>query len=304
MVYYYNKTTYRLLDVLINNPLIKFKESELIKKAKTGKGSANVIINELVKGHIINEERIGKAKLISLNIHYKITFLLKNIFDQEKLSQINPRVRAAVFLLKQRIQHNNDLIVLFGSQVAGTATEKSDIDLLVVGDDLSYIHQERTKIEELFSIKFNLHEYDLKEIENNLKTDFFIQRALFSGIAIHGFDTLHNLFLEYQKSSDFERILFFIERINAARRNYLQKDEETSKEIIKIIFQQMTYFVLSEKNINYISKKDALQMIKKTSEGKKLEQIKKLPHHKIIEELEDFNLKLLTQKILLREGYG
>ncbi|MBI3032977.1 nucleotidyltransferase domain-containing protein [Candidatus Woesearchaeota archaeon] len=300
-----NKTALKLLRILIAEPLKQYKEIELIKKAKTGKGSANLVVNELVKANILKEQRVGNAKLISLNLSNKTFFLIKNILDQQKLLKLNERTLAAILLLKEKVRQYCEVCILFGSQIADTATEESDIDLLIVSDHFENIHQERTKVEELFGVRFNLHEYNyLEEIEDKIKVDPFIKNTLFRGIILLGLDNLQMLFSKYQQINDFERILFFIDRIRAARRNYLQKDENTSKEIIKITKEQITYFILSEKNIKYVSKRDAEQAIKKIAEGRKLEKIEKLPIGKKIDGFEDFIFELLAEKIIMGEGYG
>lgn len=78
------KTALKILKALLDDPLREFKEIELIKKAKTGKGSASTLINGLVKESILLEKRAGKTKLITLNLKSRDVFLLKNLFDQKK----------------------------------------------------------------------------------------------------------------------------------------------------------------------------------------------------------------------------
>ena len=72
-----NKTAIKLLKELFKEPRHEFKEIELIKKAKTGKGSANTTINKLVEETILIEKRVGKTKIIYLNAKNEVVFILK-----------------------------------------------------------------------------------------------------------------------------------------------------------------------------------------------------------------------------------
>src|SRR3989344_8071317 len=95
-----NKTAIKLLKELFREPKYEFKEIELIKKAETGKGSANTIINKLINDNILIEKRVGKTKIIYLNIKNEIVFMLKCILDREKISNMNKTKQASLYLFR------------------------------------------------------------------------------------------------------------------------------------------------------------------------------------------------------------
>lgn len=298
------KTTLKLLKVLVEDPLHEFKEIELIRKAKTGKGSASNLINELVKERILLEKRVGKAKIICLNIQSKAIFLLKNLFDQEKLNYLSESKLASALLFTNLSKEKSELLLIFGSCIAKTATEKSDIDILIVSNDLDKIEKERKKVEELFGERFNLHSYTKDGVKNKTKSDIFIQNALLKGVLLHGHDLAIELFSSIKKEEDLERLLFFNDRIKSALRNYLNKDYKTVKEILERTLEQMVYYLLSEKGIGYASKKDAAESIKRLPEGILIQKISKASLKEKISLSERFILESLKNKIIKGEGYA
>jgi len=297
------KTAEQLLRVMLNNSLNKFKEIELINKAKTGKGAAAVCIKNLVKAGILNEQRVGRAKLISLRMRNPSVFFLKNLFDEEKLRKLTKSKLAALLLFKEKVVNFVDLLVVFGSCVAGTATEESDVDIFVVSEQLNKVDAERKKVEELFGERFNIHSYSKNEIEDKIRTDFFIQAVLFKGIILSGFDFGQKLFSMFNVNLDLERLSFFVERIKSALRNYACKDYDAAREIVEQVLEQLTYYLLSEKKMNYASKKDAKDAIKSLPEGILIQNINKSPLKKKIVLSEELVLKLLKNRILERQGY-
>ncbi len=298
------KTTLKLLNVLFEDIFHEFKEIELIKKAKTGKGSASNLINDLVKERIVLEKRIGKAKIICLNIQNKYVFLLKNLFDQEKMHYLSDSKLASVIWFVNNVKENSELLLIFGSCIDKTATERSDIDIIIVSNNLDKVQKERKKIEELFGERFNLHCYTKEEIKNKLKSDVFIQNALLKGVLLHGYTLGRELLSSIKGGKNLERLFFFNDRIKSALRNYLDKDYKAAKEILERTLEQMIYYLLSEKKIAYTSKKGANEAIKKLPEGMVIRKINKTSLKNGIILSEKFVLDILKSKILEGEGYA
>lgn len=299
-----SKTAVKVMSVLLDNPRQKFKEIELIKKAGTGKGSASEFIDSLIKDGLLIEEREGKTKLISLNLVCPQNFLLKNLFDQEKLNNLSKSKLASVILFEKEAKKYISLAVVFGSSVAGTGTEKSDIDLLVVSGNLKEVGKIRKKTEELLGERFNLHTYSKKEIIKKMKTDKFILNAFLKGVLISGYDFGKELFIGLKRGRWLEeRLFYFSERVKAALRNYLNKDYTSAKEILNRLSEQIVFYLLAEKEIPYASKKDAKEAIKKLPEGKTIQKINKAQLKQKINLMEDFVLNILTDKILEGERY-
>src|SRR3989344_3608197 len=291
------KTALKLLKVLFENPMREFKEIELIKSAETGKGAASQTIDKLLKKEILLEKRIGKTKVINLNLRNKEVYFLKMLFDNEKLVLMGKSKLSALLLFVQKVKRYSKLIIVFGSSIAGTVKKESDIDILVVCNNLDNINSERKKVEELFGEKFNIHCYSEDE-KNKIKEDNFIKNAFIKGVIVGGYDFGREVFVSLTLGTDIDRLLFLNSRIKSAFNNYLKKDYAASKEILDKAIEQLIFYILSNKGVEYTSKKDAYETILKLPEGKEIERINKVEFGKRINLIEELVLRMIREEIL------
>ena len=290
-----SKTAIKILSVLFSNPLQEFKEISLIKAANTGKGSASNLIDKLIKERVVISKRVGKTKIIKLNLLSEPVFLLKSSFDSKRLQNLPRDVLASIKLLKSKLREDISLIIAFGSYIAGTAAEESDIDILIVTKNAEKANEEKKKAEEIFGKKINLHIFTKNEIFK--QKDYFIRNALIRGIIVYGYDMAFYLLKDSQKEP-FDKIEYLLDRHKAALRNYVSKDYKAADYITENIIEQLAFLILSEKGMQYVSKKDAMDSIKKLPEGKIIENIKKTGGKQKIEQLEKFLIGLYTSHIL------
>ncbi len=294
---YLTKTAQKVFQVLIDAPLKEFKEIELINAAKTGKGATGKLIDNLIEDKILKARRAGKTKLVSLHLANPTVFSLKNLFALEKLRRLPKQRLAEVLLFNKEVRQSTSLLILFGSIAAGTAASASDIDLLVVSQQIPKVELARKKVEESLGMRLNLHLYDEPEIRNKLQKDSFLQNVLFQGIVLSGYDLAFELYCSLKEDKlNLDRIFYFQERVRAARRNYLQKDYASAKEIINHLKEQLIFYLLSDLKVPYESKKDAAQKIKKLPEAKKL--FRKVQLKEKIDILEAFVQQTLINQLV------
>ncbi len=298
-----SKTAIKILNTILKEPLCEFKEIELIAAARTGKGSGAAIINALVKENILLEKRQGRTKLLSLNLKSNVAFMLKHLFSQNKIKDMSCSKRSAIFFFKKEASEQTHLIILFGSTLAGIAGSDSDIDVFIVPKDVQKVEKARKKIEELLGEQFNIHYCNRTEIMTRVKDDSFIKNIMNKGYVLAGYDFGKEVFSSLSEKKNVERLLFLHERVNASLRNYMQKDHKTAEEILKNTIQQLTFYLLEEKNISYASKKDAEKSIYATQEGKQIEKIKRASLKESISLTHDFIINILQERILEEEGY-
>ncbi|MBI2669204.1 nucleotidyltransferase domain-containing protein [Candidatus Woesearchaeota archaeon] len=298
-------TASKLLRVLLENPLKEFKEIELINTAKIGKGAGAEHIKTLIGEGIVLEQRVGKARIVSLNLKSLLFFFLKNMLDRQKVNLLSKSRLAAVSMFKREVQQHTSLLILFGSTIAGTATAHSDIDILVISKSHSIIHAARTKTEGAFGERLNLHVYRLQDIRSKITDDPFLRNVLLQGVILMGYDAATNLFhlLAKNERKNFQRIDYFKERIAAAKRNYVRKDYGAAQEIISHLQEQLIFYILADQKIPYQSKKDAVQAIQKLPEGELLSKVKRASLNEKIDKLEEFIREMLI-RITLEEEYG
>lgn len=112
--------------------------------------TANKFLGELVSAGIINMKGAGRAHIYSLNKeNYLVKNLLKPFFKKE-----NGVTGAVVSLIKKALLKSGAKIescVIFGSIAQKREAEKSDIDLLIVLDNLKDKDKVENKLDEISS---------------------------------------------------------------------------------------------------------------------------------------------------------
>jgi len=287
-----SKTAIKIIKAVLDEPLKECTETELIQKAKTGKGSAGLCIKQLTQKNIFFKRKVGKANFLSLNLKNPSVYFIKNIFDQEKLENISKERKIAIFFFKKQIEDKVQSLILFGSTIAGTATKESDIDVLVETKEYGTIYKAREETEELFGEKINIHEEALKE--EKLK-DPFLQNIILKGVVLYGQDRIRKFYSRLKETKEEGRLLFLYQRILAAERNS-EDDLETANEIAEKTFEQLIFYLLNNENIPYQSRKDAKIAMRKLSFSKTLQKIQKYSGKKRIKYMKGFILDLLHEE--------
>jgi predicted nucleotidyltransferase len=291
------KTAIKIISCLLKNPLKEFMEIDLIKESSVGKGAGADSINRLCSSNIVTIKRAGKTKIIRLNSLNPVTFALRQLYDQHKFLTLPETRISAISLFKEKVCSRSKAIILFGSLAAGTYDENSDIDLLVIIDNEKEIEEIKkviNDIHELIGEYINVHFLNSNESRNEFNKNELIKTALINGILVYGGDHVR----EIMKSPvDLEDFRYIKERINAAMRNYANKDYELTKEIVFAVVEDMAFLVCKLEGMDAVSRKDALSKINKLNEYKVLSEIEKLSTENMIEVLEDIYIKIFNKKI-------
>ncbi|MCS4541424.1 MAG: nucleotidyltransferase domain-containing protein [Euryarchaeota archaeon] len=293
------KTAIRILSLLLKNPQKEYKEIELIRGSNVGKGAGADAINKLSSLGILKIKRVGKTKIVSLNILNPITFSLRQLFDQHKFISLPENKVSAISLFREFVYNQPKAIVLFGSLAAGTYDEKSDIDLLVITDDEKEINRAKKEISELTDEKINIHFLKPSDVKMEFKENELIRKALMNGILIHGGDYVREIMKQHE---DLKELKFLKERINAAWRNYTNKDYESAREILSTVSEDLAFFACKLEGLEAQSRKDAMSKIKKLSEYKILSNTNRLKTEKLLEIIEGLYMKLFNKIIQKGEG--
>ena len=127
----FTTTQQRVLALLFGQPARSFFASELIRLTGSGSGAVQRELKRLVSSGLVTVKRIGRQKHFQANPDCPV-------FDElcamvrKTVAMVEP-VRQALAPLAEGIA----LAVVYGSVAKGTDTASSDIDLLVVADDLT-----------------------------------------------------------------------------------------------------------------------------------------------------------------------
>jgi predicted nucleotidyltransferase len=123
----FNTTSNKIMQYFFDNPYEEIHLRELSRKTNTSIFATKKIIDELVNKKILIEKKQGNQRLIKPNIddqffkQLKIAFSIKKIQDSKVIQHIEEKIPAI------------SSITLYGSTAQGKDDNKSDIDLLVIG---------------------------------------------------------------------------------------------------------------------------------------------------------------------------
>jgi predicted nucleotidyltransferase len=122
----------RVLGPLFGRPERSFYTSEIIRNVQSGTGAVERELSRLQRSGLVSVERIGNQK------HYRANHR-SPIFSE--LQSLVVKTVALTEPLRKSLEPHSDKIktaFVYGSVAKGTDTASSDIDLMVIGDALSY----------------------------------------------------------------------------------------------------------------------------------------------------------------------
>ena len=174
----FNTTSNKIIQYFFDNPYKEIHLRELSRKTNTSTFATKKIIDELVEQKMLVEKKQGNQRLIKPNIdneffkQLKIAFSVKKIQDSKIIQYIEEKIPAITS------------ITLYGSTAQGKDDNKSDIDLLVIGQknkiDLS-------KYEKEIGREINLLVMKWSEWRTHAKQDKpFYREIVKDGIALLG----------------------------------------------------------------------------------------------------------------------
>ncbi len=122
----------RVLALIFGNPDRSFYTREIMKSINSGTGAVERELTKLERSGLVSIERIGNQKHYRANRESPIfeelhSLVLKTVGLTEPL-------RKALQPYAERIR----VAFVFGSVAKGKDTAQSDIDLMVIGDELTY----------------------------------------------------------------------------------------------------------------------------------------------------------------------
>jgi predicted nucleotidyltransferase len=128
----FSKVQQRVLALIFGQPERSFYTSEIKRNVNSGTGAVERELSRLQRSGLVSIERIGNQK------HYRAN-RQSPIFAE--LYSLVIKTVALTEPLRKSLEPYSDKIkaaFVYGSVAKGTDTARSDIDLLVIGDELSY----------------------------------------------------------------------------------------------------------------------------------------------------------------------
>lgn len=128
----FTKTQQRVLSLLYGRPEQTFYLNEIVRLAAVGKGSVSRELEKLCAAGLLTVSRQGNQNHYQANANNPIFNELKAI--TQKTFGVVDIIKAALVPLLPQLSR----AFIYGSVAQGTEHAGSDIDLMLVGDDISY----------------------------------------------------------------------------------------------------------------------------------------------------------------------
>lgn len=171
----FTSTQQRLLALLFGQPDRSFFATQLIELAQAGRGAVQRELRSLAESGLVTVSPVGNQKHYQANPNSPVFEDLRNIVL--KTIGLHDPIRRALEPLKDRIE----LATLFGSVAKGVDTAWSDIDLLIVSDDLTLeeVYAALGPAESQLCRRINPALFTPAELESRRKSDSsFLTRVL------------------------------------------------------------------------------------------------------------------------------
>lgn len=141
----------RLLALVIGQPDRRFQASEIIRLVGSGSGAVQRQLERLSRAGILNVTSVGRTKVYQANRHCPIFKELHGI-AVKTVGLVEP-LRRALDSLESKI----DVAFVYGSIARGEDTAQSDIDVMAIGEGLTYseVYAALQKAEETLGRRIN-----------------------------------------------------------------------------------------------------------------------------------------------------
>lgn len=171
----FGATQQRVLGLVFGQPERSFYASELIALTRSGSGAVQRELRRLESSGLVTVRTSGRQKHYQANRDSPIFEELRGI-ARKTLGLVEP-LRVALEPLRDRLRG----AFVFGSVARGEDTATSDVDLMLIGDGLSYpdVFAAIDPMTERFGRKVNPTIYDVEEFERRVRRgDAFVTRVL------------------------------------------------------------------------------------------------------------------------------
>ena len=128
----FTKSQQRVLGVVMGNPARSFYANEIIARAGAGTGAVQRELARLEGAGLIRVTRVGNQKHYQANVDAPVFSALHELVL--KTSGLADVLRGAL----APVSHTIDAAFVYGSVARGQDNAGSDVDLMIVSDDLTY----------------------------------------------------------------------------------------------------------------------------------------------------------------------
>jgi predicted nucleotidyltransferase len=129
----FSKVQQRVLALIFGHPERSFYTSEIVRHVNSGVGAVERELAKLARSGLVPVQRIGNQK------HYRANQAAPIFEELRGLIAKTVDVAEPIKKFFEPYAHTIKSAFVYGSVAKGADTARSDIDLMVIGDDLNYI---------------------------------------------------------------------------------------------------------------------------------------------------------------------
>lgn len=171
----FTKSQQKVMGLLFRKPDASFYLNEIVRLADMGKGTIKRELEKMTKAGLLTVKRIGNQNHYQANPASPIYDELISI--TRKTFGIADVIQQSLLPIKDSIQ----FAFVYGSIAKGTDTAKSDVDLMIIGNELAYadIMTLLIPVEKELQRPINPSIYSMQEFNQKLsKQSSFISRVM------------------------------------------------------------------------------------------------------------------------------
>lgn len=171
----FTKTQQKVIGLLFRKPDTTFYFNEIVRLAGIGKGTVKRELEKLTAADLLTVKRIGNQKHYQANssapVYNELIAITRKTFG------IADVIRQTLEPIKKSIE----FAFIYGSIAKATDTARSDIDIMIIGNDLAYANIMNLLIlaEKELQRTINPNIYSLSDFNNKLQQkNSFLTRIL------------------------------------------------------------------------------------------------------------------------------
>jgi len=121
----------KIFEVFAKKPFAEFTRKQIKSESKEKSNNALALaLNLLKKENVIQEKKVGKSGLLTLNLTNNLTYYY---IELSNLLRINPDVQLSINKIKEEIESNTPFysVIIFGSYSTREQKKTSDLDVAI-----------------------------------------------------------------------------------------------------------------------------------------------------------------------------
>jgi predicted nucleotidyltransferase len=214
-----------VLRVLYDNLHRYISPSEISKDLGTSRANVHRGLKRIDEVGLLRRSAERRRSLVRIDTSSRDAFPFFQVFNNERIKNIDEAVVHNIFNIIDKEEIRS--AILFGSHSRGQATDRSDIDLLIITNKPNIEREIRDKaISMLPEIHFDIHFYTEEDLQK--KSDLIIIDGILFGISFIG----DRLLYERRRSLDSIDTSYVHWRLDSCDKN-LRRSEKTEGEARK-----------------------------------------------------------------------